>query len=283
MRSVACVGAGTIGAGWAVVFARAGLEVRLYDPDPARLRDIPDGVTAAGELPDALDGVGYVQESVPERLGVKRAVFAELDELAPPDVVLASSASALPMTEIAAGLRHPERCLVVHPFNPPYALPLVEIVPGAATDPALPEQVRAFVESVGQRPIVCRREIFGFVGNRLQMALLREALYLHREGIASVEDIDRCLTDGLGLRWALLGPFGVEHTNAESIADGLRKFGQPIRDIFASLYDGSDLLADADVDAIAVEVEQAFAGRPHDELTSWRDRKLIALREVRDA
>jgi 3-hydroxyacyl-CoA dehydrogenase len=285
VHTVACVGAGTIGAGWAVVFARAGLEVRVFDPDPRRLErlEVDGHVVSCTELEVALAGAAYVQESVPEQLELKRATFAELDRRTPPEVVLASSASALPMTAVAAGLAHPERCLVVHPFNPPYVLPLDEIVPGEQTSPAVTEGVRAFMTSVGQRPIVCRKEVPGFVGNRLQMALLREALYLHREGVATVADIDSCLTDGLGLRWALLGPFAVEHTNAESIRDDLGKYREPIRELFVSLYDGSDLLAEGEVEAIIEEVEHAYAATPHAELTAWRDRKLLELREVIEA
>jgi 3-hydroxyacyl-CoA dehydrogenase len=278
VRAVACVGAGAIGSSWARLFARSGLEVRTYD---AVVAPEIEGTLAVASLAEALDGAVYVQESVPEELELKQELFAELDRLAPAEVVLASSASALPISRIAAGVAHPERCLVVHPLNPPHVIPLVELAPGAHTSPEVIEAVRAFMARVGQRPIVCRKEVFGFVANRLQMALLREALHLHRDGVASVADIDRCVSDGLGLRWALLGPFAVEHTNAPSIDENLRKFGPVIRELFASLYSGSDLLGDDEVDAIVDEVEELYADRPHDELIRWRDRKLAELQAAK--
>src|SRR5262245_49411872 len=180
MRTVACIGAGTVGSSWATVFARAGLEVRVHDEDGRRLERLRGrpGIETTSDLGAALDGVDYVQESVPEDLAVKRAVFAALDRLAPPGAVLASSASALPMSEIARDLARPERCLVAHPLNPPHVIPLVEIVPGPRTDPAVADAAFAFMERLGQQPILCRKEIHGFVANRLQMALFREALYL---------------------------------------------------------------------------------------------------------
>jgi L-gulonate 3-dehydrogenase len=304
VRAVCCVGAGTIGASWALVFARAGVETRVYDADPAQLaaaaarldagarflaevRGVNAGALRAclhvvNDLERALDGAAYVQECVPERLDLKRAVFAELDRLCPPDVVLGSSASAIPMSRIAAGLARPGRAVIVHPTNPPHLVPLVEVVPGERTDPAVAQAAYAFMERIGQRPILCRKEIFGFVLNRIQMALFREALYLHREGVASIADIDRCVTDGLGLRWAFLGPFGVEHTNAPSIEEDLRKFAEPIRSIFAALHNGDDLLDDEGIDRIAAEVEEGLGHRPHDELTAWRDRMILELRALKE-
>jgi 3-hydroxyacyl-CoA dehydrogenase len=278
VHAVACVGAGAIGSSWARLFARNGLEVRVYD---ALATPEIEGTLAVGSLAEALDGAAYVQESVPEELALKQELFAELDRLAQADVVLASSASALPVSRIAAAVVHPERCLVVHPLNPPHVIPLVELAPGERTSPEVVEAVRAFMARIGQRPIVCRKEVFGFVANRMQMALLREALHLHREGVATVADIDRCVSDGLGLRWALLGPFAVEHTNAPSIDENLRKFGPVIRELFASLYSGSDLLRDDEVDAIVDEVEELYADRPHDELVRWRDRKLAELQAAK--
>lgn len=304
VTAVCCVGAGTIGGSWALVFARAGLEVRVYDPDPAQLealgarldagaRVLAEArgldaaalrarVVATDDLERALAGAAYVQESVPERLELKRRVFAELDRLCPPGVVLASSVSAIPMTEIAAGLVHAERAVTVHPTNPPHLVPLVEVVPGERTDPEVAQAAYAFMERVGQRPILCRKEVVGFVLNRIQMALFREALHLHREGVASVADIDRCVTEGLALRWAFLGPFGVEHTNASSIEDDLLKFRQSMREMFAALHDGADGLDDGEVGRLAAEVASGIGRRPHGELTAWRDRMILELRALKE-
>ena len=296
-RTVACVGAGEIGSSWAIVFARAGLDVHLFDPDPAQRLEAKRRISRAAALleqlagvdaaalcarvrivesaAEALAGAAYVQESAPERLDLKRSVLEELDGLAAPEVGIASSTSAIPIGSIAGRARRPQRCIVVHPLNPPHLIPLVEVAPGPMTSEAVTEDVIAFMRRVGQAPILCRKEIYGFVANRLQMALLREALALHRDGVATTADIDACVTEGLGRRWALLGPFGVEHTNAASIGDDLRKFGEPIREIFSALYQGSDLLSEREIDAISAEVEETFAGRSHEELTDWRDRRLL--------
>ena len=259
-RSVALVGAGTIGSSWAVVYTRAGLETHVFDIDEEQRNRLPErferdvallvdsGLLEAGVVRDmrerlvvesdlgrAVGAADDVQESVPEDLELKRSLFEELDRLVPEDVVIGSSVSALPVSDIARGTKNPGRCVGVHPTNPPHIVPLVEIVPGEQTAPAVADWAYAFMERVGQQPILCRKEIYGFVLNRIQMALLREALYLYREGVASAADIDRCVQQGLGLRWAFLGPFGVEHTNAISIDNDLHKFGQVLRELFADV------------------------------------------------
>jgi 3-hydroxyacyl-CoA dehydrogenase len=270
---VAVVGAGTIGSGWRRLFERAGLEVRVWDEDPAR--------RTAGTLAEAVEGAGWVQESVAEELPAKRALFAELDRVAPPRAILASSTSALPMSEIAAGCTLPGRCVVAHPTNPPDVVPLVEVVPGARTTAETTEAAVGFLRSLGQVPIVCRAEVHGFVLNRLQTALLREALYLHRLGVASAADIDRAVTEGLALRWAFLGPFAVEHTNAASLEDDLTKFGAVIRGLFDALGDGYDGPTEADVARLVAELEEISGGRSHTELVAYRDRMVERLRELK--
>jgi 3-hydroxyacyl-CoA dehydrogenase len=302
---VALVGSGTIGRSWAVVFARAGIEARVYDSargaqgtferlftetvDRAArigaadsIDDLHARVTFCSSLEAAVEGVQYVQESVPETLETKRDVFEKLDTLVEPDVILASSASALPMTEIAARLERPERCLVVHPTNPPHLVPLVEIVPGNRTAAGVTDLARRFMIAIGQTPILVNREIFGFVLNRLQFALVREAFSLAEQGVASIEDIDRCITDGLGLRWAFLGPFGVEATNASSIREDLTKFRPAIEELIAAVslpY----ALTDEKIEKFADAVELMFAGIGHDELVDYRDRMVAALRQAKDA
>lgn len=309
VRTVALVGAGTIGGSWAVVYTRAGIETRVFDNDPAQrdalrprveryaqeLREA--GLLDAAEIPRMLErlviesdlsravaGAAYVQESVPEDLELKRSVFSQLDQLTAPDVVLGSSVSALPVTDVVRDVRHPERCIGVHPTNPPHIVPLVEIIPGEQTDTAVAREAVSFMEDVGQAPILCRSEIFGFVLNRIQMALLREAMYLHREGIATAADIDRCVQEGLGLRWAFLGPFGVEHTNAASISDDLRKFGPSLRELFADVCRPYDSPTDAEIDALAAEVDEMFGQRPQAEIVNYRNRMVLAVRKLkRDA
>jgi 3-hydroxyacyl-CoA dehydrogenase len=305
-RTVALVGAGTIGASWSVVYTRAGLETRVFDTDPAQRATVPErfdtyaaqlveaGLVdeiAAGEmrmrlsvhddLEAAIEGADYVQESVPEDIDVKRAVFGRLDAMTPPEVILGSSVSALPLSDITRALAHPERCVGVHPTNPPHVVPLVEIISGERTDPAVAEAAYAFMEQVGQAPILCRKDVFGFVINRIQMALVREALYLYREGIASAADIDRCVMQGLGLRWAFLGPFGIEHTNSASIEDDLRKFGPVLKALFDDVCRPYDGPSEEDITRAAADVERMFGGRPQPEIVDYRNRMVLATRALK--
>lgn len=305
--AVALVGVGTIGRSWAIVFARAGIETRVFDAEPearasfaATFDSVLDREQEAGmvsseareairahvrsceSLEKAVEGVRYVQESVPEDLEAKRSVFASLDALTPPETVLASSASTFPMTEIAAATRRPERCVVVHPTNPPHLVPLVEIAPGERTAPEVADAAHAFMAALGQSPVRVRKEWFGFVLNRLQFALAREAFWLAKEGIASIADIDRCVSDGLGLRWAFLGPFGVEATNAGGVEEDLTKFRDGIRALMADVCRPYDGLDDDEIVSIADGVGEMFAGAAHADVVAYRDRMLAALRKLKN-
>ena len=307
IATVAVVGAGHIGYGWAHVFSRAGLAVRLYDVDEAALEHgremlrkglelfvkeqlLSDAgreqaeslVEATTDLEAALRDVDYVQESVPEDLTLKRRVFADLDALAAPRTILASSASQLPVTDIVTDTRHPERCVLAHPCNPPHIVPLVEVVGGRLTDPTIVDVTRSFMERVGQSPITLRKEIVGYALNRLQFALVREAFYLAREGVASIADIDRCLCEGVGLRWAFIGPFLTEELNSKDIDDGLRKDIDENEELWAAL---GDFRRYDDVDiARAVEgVARIMGAVSHDDAIGWRDAMVLRLRALKDA
>ncbi len=220
MDQVAIVGAGLIGRAWAAVFARAGWAVRLHDPHgPAldaapglvraelamlRQHGLADGepgaVTTHPDLADALAGAAFVQESGPEALPAKQALFADLDRLAAPGVVLASSTSAIPASGFTEALSGRGRCLVGHPVNPPHLIPLVELCGAPWTTQATLDRAAAVYRAVGQVPVLVRRETEGFVLNRLQGALLAEAFRLVADGVISPEDLDRTVCDGLGLR-----------------------------------------------------------------------------------
>jgi 3-hydroxyacyl-CoA dehydrogenase len=282
---VAIVGAGTIGGSWARLFVRAGLEVAVCDADPGLARRVAAaaGAEAGGSIAETVAAADWVQESVPETLEAKRAALAEAERHAPAQAILASSASALAPSEIAADLARPGRFLVAHPTNPPHLVPLVELVPGTATAPATLERALAFLRSVGQEPIVVRKEVCGYVLNRLQMALLREAMWLVREGVASVADVDRTVTSGLGLRWAFLGPFGVEETNAASIEDDLRKFGPAMRELMADVGRPFDGPGDEDVALAAAGIAESLGGAGHDDAVAWRDEMVRRLRELKAA
>lgn len=236
---IALVGTGMIGRSWAICFARAGHTVRLYDhiegaadaalpAIEAMLADLAkhgllDGVqastilsqiSATQRLGDALDGVAFVQESTPEKVDIKRGIFKELDEHTPASAVIASSTSALLPSQFTEGLAGAHRCLVAHPLNPPHLIPAVEIVPGPQTASAVLERTAELMDSIGQKPVVARAELPGFIMNRLQGAVLDEAFALVRDGIASIEDIDTAMRDGLARRWSFMGPFETIDLNA---------------------------------------------------------------------
>jgi 3-hydroxyacyl-CoA dehydrogenase len=237
MAIAAIVGAGLIGRAWAHVFARAGWNVRVWDPAPqqrecaaalidrslhdlARHGMVADPVSAAKRvvvvptLAEAVAAVDYVQESGPETLEVKIATFAELDALAPADAVLASSTSAIVASRFTEHLRGRARCIVAHPVNPPHLVPLVELCGAPWTSPETKDRARRILREVGQVPVEVKKEIDGFILNRLQVALLTEAFRLVQEGYVSPEDLDHTVADGLGLRWAFMGPFETIELNA---------------------------------------------------------------------
>jgi 3-hydroxyacyl-CoA dehydrogenase len=237
MPSVAIVGSGLIGRAWAVVFTRAGWEVRLTDTHAETLAAAPaliragldalaehglvsdpagsaERVTVAASLADAVRDVDLVQENGPETLTAKRVLFAELDRLTRPDTILASSTSAIVASLFTENLPGRARCLVAHPVNPPHLVPIVELCGAPWTDPAVIERAKAIYESVEQVPIIVHKEAEGFVLNRLQGALLAEAFRLVGEGVVSPQDLDKTIKDGLGLRWSFLGPFETIELNA---------------------------------------------------------------------
>ncbi|ANN72602.1 3-hydroxyacyl-CoA dehydrogenase [Bordetella bronchialis] len=300
MPVVAIVGAGLIGQGWAIVFARAGWRVRLYDVDAGRLaegRDLVQQqlhalqaqgllrdaaaaaacVETAATLEAALADAVYVQENSPEQVDVKRALFQTLDALAGPETILASSTSSIPASQFTDHLAQRHRCLVAHPVNPPYLVPVVEISGAPWTGEQAISRTRDILAAVGQRPVVVRKEIEGFILNRLQGALLQEAFRLVRDGVASVEDIDTTVKDGLGLRWSFMGPLETIDLNAPGgIADYCARYGAMYASIGASqaecpVWDGTL------VDTLSRERREAL---PAEDLASrrfWRDEQLMRL------
>ena len=302
MAHVAVVGSGFIGRAWAIAFARAGHDVALWDEDrdaPKRAidfvgcmapdlaaHDLLNGATPEAlvarlhietDLVAALDGADHVQENAPERLDVKLALFAELDRLAPKHAIIASSSSALLPSAFTAGLAGRHRCLVIHPINPPYLIPAAEIVPAPWTSAETIERARAFLLDVGQAPIVMKREIDGFVMNRLQGALLEEAFRLVADGYASAEDVDVGLREGLALRWSFMGPFETIDLNAPG---GVRDYVERYQGIYVNLFAqmqrrvdwAGPVLAEIEKERRAKAPIKALAARQR-----WRDRRLMAL------
>jgi 3-hydroxyacyl-CoA dehydrogenase len=246
----------------------------VAEPDRALAR-----IRVAASLQDALAGAGFVQENGPETLEAKRALFAEMDALAAPDTILASSTSFIMASAFSEGLRGRARCLVGHPVNPPHLVPIVEIAPAPWTDAAVVERARAIYEKAGQVPIILRKEKAGFVLNRLQAVLLAEAFRLVGEGVASAEDVDKTIRDGLGLRWAFMGPFETIELNAPGgIPDYCARYAASLdRMVKSSEGQGNPFEA-----ATVAEVMRDWRGAQSPDrvkrLSDWRDGRLAALR-----
>jgi L-gulonate 3-dehydrogenase len=301
MTKLALVGCGLVGGSWGLVFARAGFDVTLYDPSQASVDAALDFARKAsstlaemdllkgqgpGEvmsrlkpvrsLAEAVHDADYIQESAPERIAIKQALYKELAPLAKADAVIASSTSGLPASSFTAGIEGRERCVVAHPINPPHLIPLVEIIPAPWTAPSVVERTDALMKQVGQVPIRLNREIAGFVVNRLQSAILSEAFRLVEDGICSANDVDAAVADGLGLRWFFMGPFETIDLNAQGLADYCAKLGPMFYDLAKEQADPrpwSDPL-------IAAVEKQRREKTPADKLDArkvWRDRCLAAL------
>ncbi|WP_205527554.1 3-hydroxyacyl-CoA dehydrogenase [Halomonas sp. JS92-SW72] len=297
---VGVAGAGLIGRAWAIVFARAGLPVTLYDVDRDALsnalgaiRQSLEDLQRAGlveavepimarihteaSLAEAMAGVVYVQECGPEDCTLKQQLYAELESVVSAETILASSTSGIAASRFTSHLEHPERCLVAHPVNPPYLIPLVEVVPTPATADAAVERTLQLMESVGQAPILVRKELSGFVLNRLQGALLNEALRLYRDGYVSAEDLDKTVRHGLGLRWAFMGPFETIDLNAPAgVVDYARRYGPLYREVDRE-RGGDDPWASDTLAALSQERRDRLPGAAIAERQEWRDRRLMAL------
>jgi len=303
-RAIAIIGGGSIGVAFAVVFARAGRTVRLFEPDAGRrgairddlrrrledlgrydLIDAPaDAIAArvelASDLASAVQDAVYVAECAPERLELKRELFAALDRAASSDAVLASASSAIAASAIAADLPGRSRVLIAHPGNPPFLIPVIELVPAEFTDPAAVDRAADLLRSVGMEPIVVRKEVEGFVFNRLQGALLREAYCLVRDGIVTVDEVDRVIRNGLGLRWSVIGPFETADLNTRGgIASHAEKMGPAYARMGAERGQHDPWTPDL-VAKVTAERRALLPLEQWEERVAWRDRALMAL--VRD-
>jgi L-gulonate 3-dehydrogenase len=296
----AVIGAGMIGRAWAIVFARGGWDVALWDGVPgvvpaaletiaARYRELaeaglagdPEGalgrIHPAASLHEAVADAALVQENLPEDVAVKQSVFEELDDLSRPEAILASSTSAIPASRFTEGLPGRSRCLVAHPANPPYLLPIVELCPAPWTDPEVVGRARRVYLDLGQAPIVVRREIRGFILNRIQGALLNEAFRLVQEGYVSPEDVDVTVKHGLGLRWSFMGPFETIDLNAPGgVRDYCERYG-PAYEALRAEAPAADAWPEELVAALEAERRSAVPMKAHGERQAWRDRRLMAL------
>jgi 3-hydroxyacyl-CoA dehydrogenase len=302
MTTAAMVGAGLIGRSWAMVFARAGWRVRLYDsaaPQLAAAREhidsglaeqqrygLADDAAAASarveyvaDLGQALADVDWVQENAPEVLDVKRELYPRIDRATPKTAIIASSTSAIPASRFTESLAGRGRCLGAHPVNPPHLVPVVELCGAPWTDAATVERARVVMSAIGQVPVTVKRELDGFILNRLQGALLTEALRLVGEGYVSPEDLDKTVQDGLGLRWSFIGPFATIELNAPGgVADYCARYAGFYRTLAANPPAASVWDA-ANVQNVTRQLEPPGTADERDARMRWRDARLLALRQ----
>jgi L-gulonate 3-dehydrogenase len=305
VAKIACIGAGTVGRAWAVVFARGGYDVWLYDalqgevasraiplaretlellatgslleePVETVFRRIHPAATIAEAVTDAV----LVQESVKEDVTIKRQVFAEIDAFAPNDCFLCSSTSAIPGSDFLGAVSNPQRALVAHPVNPPSLIPLVELCATRWSSSETLSQVRDIMTAAGMKPVTVLKEIDGFLLNRLQFTLVAEALHLVGEGYCTAEDIDTVMTQGLALRWASIGPFETMHLNAATGFQGFAaNLGAMMRHLGANArtdYDWSpDLIA-----SIHAELAAKTSIDKIPERQAWRNGRIMATRKL---
>ncbi|EPG2864040.1 3-hydroxyacyl-CoA dehydrogenase [Pluralibacter gergoviae] len=304
-RPVAIIGAGSIGIAFALVFARAGFTVHIYDPDEImRNKALPSLLARLGDLETfslldekvesvaarvaifedqslAVASSQLVMECAPEKVEVKRHIFSQLDLQTPADCILASASSAIPASHFTASLPGRERCLIAHPGNPPYLIPVIEIVPAPWTSVQTIREAIARFKTALMHPVLVQKEVEGFIFNRLQGAVLREAYSLIRDGVASVEDIDTVMTNGLGLRWSVIGPFETADLNTRGgIVSHAEKMGPAYMRIGVERGDRStwppELVATVNSARRRVLPLENWESR-----VAWRDRQLMALLQFR--
>lgn len=304
IQRVAIIGTGVIGASWASLFLARGLQVVATDVAPnaeAALKRFVDaawpalarlGLSAGAartklsftaELPAAVKGADLVQENGPERIEFKKQLYGQLDELLPPDTIIASSSSGLTMSAIQSGCAsHPERCVIGHPFNPPHLVPLVEIVGGAKTSEETIQRAAQFYTAMGKRAIRLRKEVPGHVANRLQAALSREVYHLVAEGVVSAADADTALCWGPGLRWGIMGSLLLNHLGGGQggIEHFFEQFTGPMTAWWKVL--GQPVLTPEMQQKLIASVRAEVGSRSIDELAAQRDEQLLGLIELRN-
>lgn len=291
MTRIAIVGCGTIGVSWAAYFLSRGLEVSAFDPDDSARAAFADLVAAdmmtlgaspcqpkvCRSLADAVNQADLIVENAPESIELKRGLLADMQRLAPEAALIASSTSSLQHSDIALDAPAPSRIAIAHPFNPPHLVPLVELY---GTDPEVVDRLAAFYRGIGKQPVVMRKEMVGHIANRLSSALWREALYLLQEGVASVEDIDRAVTSGPGMRWAIQGPFLTYHLGGGKggIRHYLEHLGPSQQYRWSSL--GTPVMDEALKASVVAGVEQATHGQSLADLFAQRDARLLTLQQA---
>ncbi len=309
INKIACVGSGVVGSSWATNFVMKGYPVCVYDVGQKQLDQAKNNikknldilkkynvitqhaaekavglVTYTTSMEEAVNDAQFIQESGPESYEIKQRILAEIEKYAAPETIIASSTSGLLITEISKYAQHPERCVGCHPFNPPHIIPLVEITKGAKSDPELVQNVYDFYKLLGKEPIILQKESLGFVANRLQAALNREGVDLVNRGVCSVEDVDKAVCFGPGLRWALMGPNLIfQLGGGQEGIKGITTHINPSVEIWlADMAKWDKFPSDwPDVSQAGIDVEMANRpaefGRTNEEIMEFRDRGLFEL------
>ncbi|WP_138933882.1 3-hydroxyacyl-CoA dehydrogenase NAD-binding domain-containing protein [Roseovarius arcticus] len=297
----ACIGAGVIGASWAALFLASGRSVAVYDPSPEAEKTVrdyvetawptltqmgltengtPDAITFHSTAADAARSAAFIQESVPERVAIKHALFAEIEPALTPGTIVASSASGLTLGQMQEGWRDPAPLVLGHPFNPPHLVPLVEVMGNDRTGPGIADAAAAFYDSIGKVTVRIHKEVPGHVANRLQAAVWREAIHLAVEGVASVGDIDKAMWAGPGLRWAAMGPTACFSMGAGP--GGLQAFCDHFRDTFNGWWKdmGEPYLDDKTIALIVAGAADAAGDEGHADMLVRRDAMITAMQQV---
>ncbi|MCC8939221.1 3-hydroxyacyl-CoA dehydrogenase [Bradyrhizobium sp. Arg68] len=297
VRAVGLLGGGVIGSGWAARFLLNGVDVRLYGPSPSAVERVqkkldnarrayrrltlvslpPEGaLTVVNSVADAVHGVELVQESAPERLGLKQQLLAMASQAAAPETLICSSTSGLRPSLLQSGMEHPDRLLVAHPFTPVYLLPLVELCAGQATAPEALARAAEIYRGVGMHPLVVRKEVDGFIANRLQEAMWREALWLVHDDLATVQEVDDAIRYSFGLRRAIMGPFCVAG-GGTGMRQFMEQWGRPgLKWPWTKLTDVPEL-TDVFLDKLAEQADARGENLPSLELEQKRDDSLVAM------
>ncbi|XP_050393223.1 lambda-crystallin [Patella vulgata] len=304
---VGIIGSGLIGQSWAMLFASAGYQVKIYDVDVEQVKkalqnieqqlldlqeqgllrgnlnkqEQRERITAVSTIGDCVKGAFYIQECVPERLDIKKGVWGEVDKIVNVDVIMASSSSSLLPSKISDGLKHRNRFLVSHPTNPPFYAPLVEIIPAPWTDDDVVPTTKSLLERIGQVPVVLKKEIDGFVLNRIQYSIIGEAWRLINDDIISAEDLDKVMSTGLGVRYAFMGPLETAYLNADGMKSYIERYAEMVYRIQKSF--GQPLPMGGETgDKIHKELESYVC--PVEclaERRQWRDKRLAALAKLK--
>jgi len=303
IKNIGVLGAGLVGAAWSAFFTSKGLDVALYDPDRSTLEDgretaiqhlgflkkhhiiakdeyekAVSKLIMSSTLADAVSEAQFVMESATERYEVKKQIFQEADENASRDCIIASSSSALLMTEIQKVMKFPERSLIAHPFNPVHLVPLVELVGGQQTNQVVISQTRDFFERLGKIVVIVKKEVPGYIANRLQAALWREAIDMVLKGIGTVEDIDRTLYAGPGIRWAFMGQHLIYHLGGGKggIEHFIDHIGENKRRLWKDMACWT-IIPEQAKEVLSKGVQEEMQGKTIEELERWRDEKLVGL------